>query len=327
MTHREKKTIKQQVATGFSSDKQLVEDVIKLKEQKNAIILSHFYQDKHIQDIADFVGDSLELSRKAAETKADIIVFAGVRFMAETAKILNPSKKVLIPDMNAGCSLADTCKMEQIEKLKKKYPDYKVVSYINCYVEIKANSDFVCTSSNAEAVINQIPKKYGIIFIPDMNLGNYLINKTGREMILWPGTCTVHESFSLKKIQKLKDKYPNAKVIAHPECSYLVLELADFIGSTSMLIKYAQSNPSKEFIVVTEEGILHQMKKTCPEKIFIPAPPIFYTDCACGECPYMKLNTLPKLYQCLEEETPEILIDEILRLQALEVLQKMLVMN
>src|SRR5580765_8511099 len=284
----------------------LFAEIERLKKEKNAIILAHYYQEPDIQDVADFIGDSLGLAQKAQSTTADVIVFAGVHFMAETAKILNPHKKVLLPDLKAGCSLADSAPPALFKQFRDKYPDHVVISYINCSAGIKALSDIICTSSNAQKIIESLPKEQKIIFAPDKNLGAYLKKKTGRDMILWNGACIVHEIFSLKKITELKTRHPKAKFIAHPECEEPVLRMADFIGSTTGLLKYTQTNPSKEFIVGTESGILHQMKISSPDKIFIPAPP--ETNCACNDCPYMKMNTLEKLYLCMEYETPEILM-------------------
>jgi quinolinate synthase len=283
-------------------------EIERLKIEKNAIILAHYYQEPDIQDIADFIGDSLALAQKAQSTTADMIVFAGVHFMAETAKILNPGKKVLLPDLNAGCSLADSAPKEAFQKFKEAHPDHVVITYINCSAEIKALSDIICTSSNAEAIINSLPKEQKIIFAPDKNLGAYLIKKTGREMVLWNGSCQVHEIFSLEKITKLKMRHPNALLIDHPECEETILIEADYIGSTSALLKYSSQNPATEFIVATESGILHQMQIQSPLKTFIPAPPD--NSCACNDCPFMKLNTLEKLYLCMEYEQPEILMDE-----------------
>lgn len=280
----------------------------KLKKEKNAIILAHYYQESEIQDIADYIGDSLGLSQKAASTDADMIVFAGVHFMAETAKMLSPDKKVLLPDLKAGCSLADSCPPHLFKKFKEKYPDHLVVSYINCTAELKTLTDICCTSSNALHVINSIPKDKGIIFAPDRNLGAYLIKETGRDLVLWNGTCMVHEIFSNEKITKLMTRHPNAKFIAHPECEAQLLEKADYIGSTSGLLKYTQENEATEFIVATESGIIHQMEKYSPEKTFIPAPP--NNTCACNECPYMRLNTMEKLYLCMKHELPEINLSE-----------------
>jgi quinolinate synthase len=284
----------------------LFSEIERLKKEKNAVLLAHYYQDADIQDAADFIGDSLGLAQEAARTKADIIVFAGVHFMAETAKILNPEKKVLLPDLNAGCSLADSAPTELFRAFRAQHPDHLVISYINCTAEIKALSDIICTSSNAEKIIESLPEEQKIIFAPDKNLGAYLKKKTGRDMLLWNGACIVHEIFSVKKITELKMRHPMAKFIAHPECEEPVLRMADFIGSTTALLRYTQSSTAKEFIVGTESGILHQMKISSPEKIFIPAPP--ETNCACNDCPYMKLNTLEKLYLCMEYEVPEILM-------------------
>lgn len=282
----------------------LFSEIEKLKKEKNAVILAHYYQDADIQDIADFIGDSLALSQQAAKTDADIILFAGVHFMAETAKILCPQKKVLLPDLNAGCSLADSCPADKFAEFKAQHPDHLVISYINCSADIKALTDIICTSSNAEQIVESLPKDQKIIFAPDKNLGAYIKKKTGRDMVLWDGSCMVHELFSLEKIIKLKNQYPNAKMIAHPECQASLLDFADFIGSTSALLSYAQKSDAKEFIVATEAGILHQMNKNNPEKLFLPAPP--NNTCACNDCPHMKLNTLEKLYNCLKYEQPEI---------------------
>ena len=282
----------------------LYKEIEKLKQEKNAIILAHYYQDSEIQDIADYIGDSLGLSQKAASTDAEIIVFAGVHFMAETAKMLSPSKKVLLPDLKAGCSLADSCPPHLFKKFKEKYPDHVVVSYINCTAELKTLTDICCTSSNAAHVINSIPKEKGIIFAPDRNLGAYLIKKTGRDLVLWNGTCMVHEIFSAEKITKLMARHPNAKFIAHPECEAHLLDRADYIGSTSGLLKYTKENEATAFIVATEPGIIHQMEKAAPHKTFIPAPP--NNTCACNECPHMRLNTMEKLYLCMKHELPEI---------------------
>lgn len=293
-----------------------------LKKQKNAVILAHYYQEEEIQDVADFIGDSLELARHAQKTQADIIVFAGVHFMAEGAKILNPTRKVLIPDMRAGCSLSDSCPPLTFEKFRQKNPDHFVVSYINCSAAIKAQSDVICTSSNAVKIVNQIPKDQKILFAPDRNLGAWVAKQTGREMTLWPGTCIVHETFSERKIAALKIRHPEALLIAHPECEASLLEKADFIGSTSALLKFVVESPKRQFIVATEEGILHQMRKRAPEKELIPAPP--NGNCACNECPFMKLNSLEKLHQALATELPEITLDETLRLKALKPLELML---
>lgn len=286
----------------------LVAEIQKLKKEKNAIILAHYYQESDIQDVADYIGDSLGLSQKAESTDADMIVFAGVHFMAETAKMLNPNKKVVLPDLKAGCSLADSCPAPIFAKFKEKYPDHVVVSYINCTAELKTLTDICCTSSNAEVVIDSIPKDKGIIFAPDKNLGAYLIKKTGREMVLWDGACMVHEIFSNEKITKLKVRYPDAKFIAHPECEEHILAMADFIGSTSQMLKFTQQDEACTFIVGTEAGIIHQMAIASPDKTFIPAPP--ENNCACNECPFMKLNTLEKLYLSMKYELPEILLED-----------------
>ncbi len=296
-----------------------------LKEELNAVILAHYYQDGDIQDIADFIGDSLELSRKAAHTDAEVIVFAGVHFMAETAKILNPHKLVLLPDINAGCSLADSCPPVEFAQFKAKYPDHLVISYINCTAQIKALSDIICTSSNAVKIVQQIPKERGIIFAPDRNLGRYVMEKTGREMILWDGSCMVHETFSAKKLVQLKINHPDGEIIAHPECETPILEQANYIGSTSALLRYIETSDRQSFIVATEPGIIHQMQKSQPHKTFIPAPPI--NNCACNECPHMRLNTLEKIYLAMKNRTPEITMDEEVRIAALKPLKRMLEMS
>ena len=300
----------------------LFEEIEKLKKEKNAILLAHYYQEPDIQDIADFIGDSLGLAQKAANTSADIIVFAGVHFMAETAKILNPGKKVLLPDLNAGCSLSDSCPPPVFKKFKDAHPDHLVISYINCSAGIKALSDIICTSSNAQQIVESLPKDQKIIFAPDRNLGGYINKVTGREMLLWNGACMVHEIFSLEKITRLKARHPEAKMIAHPECEEAVLQLADFIGSTSQLLKFTQTDSAPTYIVATETGILHQMKQEAPDKSFIPAPPD--NACACNDCPHMKLNTLEKLYLCLKYEKPEIIMEEQLRIAAKKPIDRML---
>jgi len=300
----------------------LFAEIERLKKEKNAIVLAHYYQEPDIQDVADYIGDSLGLSQQAASTDADIIVFAGVHFMAETAKILSPQKKVLLPDLKAGCSLADSAPPELFRRFKEKHPDHLVISYINCSAGIKALSDIICTSSNAEKILDSLPKDQKIIFAPDRNLGAYLARKTGRDMLLWNGACMVHEIFSLEKITKLKIRHPKAKVIAHPECEQAVLEIADYIGSTTGLLKFSQKDDAKEYIVVTETGILHQMQKENPGKTFIPAPP--NNACACNDCPHMKLNTLEKLYLCMEYEEPEITMNETLRIAAKKPIDRML---
>ncbi|GIV29639.1 MAG: quinolinate synthase A [Bacteroidia bacterium] len=300
----------------------LVEEILKLKKQKNAVILAHYYQVGEIQDIADFIGDSLQLAQQAQQTNADIILFAGVHFMAETAKILNPSKKVIVPDLNAGCSLADSCPAGKFKEFIDQHPGHIVISYINCSAEVKALTDIICTSSNAMKIVESIPKDQPIIFAPDKNLGRYIIKKTGRQMVLWDGACEVHEKFSLQKIIELKIKHPDALLIAHPECEEDVLENADFIGSTSALLKFVQTDNHQSYIVATETGILHQMQKYCPAKTFIPAPP--NNTCACNECPYMKLNTLEKIYLALRDEQPEIIMNPELIEKAKKPLIRML---
>ncbi len=291
-------------------------------EKRNAIILAHYYQDEFIQDIAHFIGDSLELSRKAANTNADVIVFCGVHFMAETAKILSPDKKVIIPDLDAGCSLANDCPEEDFKNFCKKHPDHFVISYINCSAAVKAQSDLICTSSNAVDLVKNIPNNIPILFAPDKNLGKWVEKQTGREMTLWPGSCIVHETFNEEEMLKLKIKHPKAEVIAHPECTEVLLQYADFIGSTSKLLKYSQSSSSCEFIVLTEPGIIHQMQKNEPLKKFIPVPSI--DGCNCNICPYMRLNTGEKVLQSLISLSPEILLDEDIRIKALAPIERML---
>ena len=300
----------------------LFQEINKLKKEKNAIILAHYYQEADIQDVADFIGDSLALSQQAAKTDAKVILFAGVHFMAETAKILCPDKKVLLPDLKAGCSLADSCPADKFAAFKSKHPDHLVISYINCSAEIKALTDIVCTSSNAEKIVESLPKNQKIIFAPDKNLGAYIKKQTGRAMVLWDGSCMVHELFSLEKITKLKNQYPSAKLIAHPECEAAILEISDYIGSTSGLLNYTQKSDAQEFIVATEAGILHQMIKNSPKKVFIAAPPD--NSCACNDCPHMKLNTLEKLYNCLKFEQPEIILSADLIEKAKKPIIKML---
>ncbi len=300
----------------------LFAEIERLKKEKNAVLLAHYYQEPDIQDVADYIGDSLGLAQYASKTNADIIVFAGVHFMAETAKILNPSKKVLLPDLNAGCSLADSAPAPLFKRFKEQHPGHLVVSYVNCSAEIKALSDIICTSSNAEKIIESIPEEQPIIFAPDKNLGAYLNKKTGRNMVLWNGACMVHEIFSLEKIIKLKMRHPAAKVLAHPECEDAILRVADYIGSTTQILRYAVQDSTQEYIVATETGILHQMQKDAPEKTFIPAPPD--NSCACNDCPHMKLNTLEKVYLCMEYETPELLMEEGLRKAALKPIERML---
>ena len=299
--------------------------IAELKQELNAVILAHYYQEADIQDIADYLGDSLGLSQQAANTDADVIVFAGVHFMAETAKILNPNKLVLLPDLEAGCSLADSCPPEEFKAFKAKHPDHIVISYINCTAEIKALSDIICTSSNAVKIVNQIPQDQPIIFAPDRNLGRYVSQQTGRDLVLWEGSCIVHETFSEKRIIELKVEHPTAEVIAHPECEAPILRHADYIGSTTALLKYCQQSNSDKFIVATEPGIIHQMAKAAPDKQFIPAPAM--NNCNCNECPYMRLNTLEKLYLAMKNKSPEITLPEDIRVNALKPIQKMLEMS
>lgn len=300
----------------------LIKEINYLKKEKNAVILAHYYQNADIQDIADYIGDSLGLAQEAQKTKSDIILFAGVHFMAETAKILNPNKKVLIPDLKAGCSLADSCPPLEFAAFKAKHPDHIVITYINCTADIKALSDIICTSSNAVQIVESLPADQKIIFAPDKNLGAYINKKTGRNMVLWDGACMVHEIFSLEKLIKLKIQHPDALVLAHPECEAPILEHADFIGSTTAILNYSKKSQQKEFIVVTETGILHQMQKNSPDKTFIPAPP--NNNCACNDCPYMKLNTLEKIYVALKHEQPELLMSNELIEKAKKPILKML---
>lgn len=300
----------------------LFEEIAQLKRTKNAVILAHYYQDADIQDIADYIGDSLGLAQQAQKSTADVILFAGVHFMAETAKILNPSKTVLIPDLKAGCSLADSCPPKPFEAFKKQHPDHIVITYINCTAEIKALSDIICTSSNAVQIVESLPKEQKIIFAPDKNLGAYINKKTGRNMVLWDGACQVHEIFSLEKIVKLKATHPKAQLIAHPECEAAILEKADYIGSTTALLNYSKKSDCNEFIVATETGILHQMQKASPDKTFIPAPP--NNNCACNDCPHMKLNTIEKIYIALKYGEPELKMDEKLIEAAKKPILKML---
>jgi quinolinate synthase len=301
------------------------QEILRLKKDLNAVVLAHYYQESEIQDISDIIGDSLELSRRAASTQAEVIVFAGVHFMAETAKILSPQKQVLLPDLNAGCSLAEGCPAPAFRAFRAKHPDHVAITYINCTAEVKALSDIICTSSNAEKIIRQIPAEKPILFSPDRNLGKYLVKKTGRDMLLWDASCIVHETFNLRKIIALQMEHPDAELIAHPECEEPILARASFIGSTSSLLKYVQTSPSKKYIVATESGILHQMKKYSAEKEFIPAPP--NVDCACNDCPYMKLNTMEKLYLCMKNRTPEVTLDPSLAERALLPIRRMLEMS
>jgi quinolinate synthase len=300
----------------------LFAEIERLKKEKNAVILAHYYQEPDIQDIADYIGDSLGLSQQAAKTDADIIVFAGVHFMAETAKILSPKKKVVLPDLKAGCSLADSCPPHLFKKFKEKYPDHLVITYVNCTAELKALSDIVCTSSNAVQIVESLPKEQKIIFGPDKNLGAYVAKKTGRDLVLWNGACMVHEIFSREKITRLKERHPNAKLLAHPECEEVILQMADYVGSTTGLLKYATKSPEIEFIVATESGIMHQMQKDNPGKVFIPAPP--NNNCACNDCPHMKRNTLEKLYLCIKNELPEITVPEDIIIRAVKPIERML---
>ncbi|SFU29638.1 quinolinate synthetase [Pustulibacterium marinum] len=303
---------------------QLADHILRLKKKKNAILLAHYYQEPAIQDIADFVGDSLELSQKAAETSAEIIIFAGVYFMAETAKILNPEKKVLVPDLEASCSLAESCKPEDFKKFINRYPYHKVVTYINCDASIKTMSDLVCTSSNAKKIINSFPEDQPIIFGPDKNLGAYLAKETGRDLVLWNGACIVHEAFALDKIIDLFKTYPHARLIAHPESPAQILEIASYIGSTSGMLNHVKENDSDTFIVATEAAILHKMQQEVPHKILIPAPAMADNSCACSECAFMKLNSLQKIYNCLVKETPEVTLNPETSEKALIPIQKML---
>ncbi len=307
----------------ISKDIDIIAEIRRMKKNKNAVILAHYYQDGALQDIADFVGDSLALAQWAAKTDADILVMCGVHFMGETAKILCPEKKVLIPDMNAGCSLADSCKATDLAAFKNQYPGYKVISYVNTSAAVKALTDVVVTSTNARQIVESFPKDEKLIFGPDRNLGNYINSITGRNMILWDGACHVHEQFSVEKIVELKKKYPEAKVLAHPECKKVVLALADKIGSTAALLKYAIQSGEKQFIVATESGILHEMRKNCPDKEFIPAPPNDST-CACNKCMYMRLNTMEKLYNTLLYEQPEIKVDSDVSAKAIKPIRRML---
>lgn len=312
------------VTAELEKEKNLIDEIARLKKEKNAIILAHYYQQENIQDIADYIGDSLGLAQEAAKTKADVILFAGVHFMGETAKILNPTKKVIIPDLNAGCSLADSAPTDKFEAFLKNYPNHTVISYINCSAEIKALSDIICTSSNAVKIVDSLPKDGKIVFAPDINLGRYVAKKTGRKMVLWDGACEVHVEISADKLHLLQGKYPNAKLIAHPECQENVLAEADFIGSTTALLKFVEEDEATEFIVATEVGIIHKMKQAVPHKKLIPAPANTNNTCACSECPYMKLNTLEKIYASLIHLQPEIFVPEETRLKALKSVNRML---
>lgn len=300
----------------------LIQEIKRLKKEKNAVILAHYYQEAEIQDIADYIGDSLGLSQEAAKTDADVIVFAGVHFMAETAKILSPTKKVLLPDAKAGCSLSDSCPPHLFAKFKEQYPDHLVITYVNCTAELKALSDIVCTSSNAVEIVESLPLDQKIIFGPDRNLGAYVKKKTGRDLVLWNGACMVHEIFSQDKIDRLRAEHPEAKFIAHPECEDHILATADYVGSTSGMLKFTINDPANTYIVATESGIIHQMQKASPGKTFVPAPP--NNACACNDCPHMKLNTLEKLYNCLKYESPEITLDESVIARAQRPIERML---
>jgi quinolinate synthase len=299
-----------------------IKKLLELKEKRNAIILAHYYQNNEIQDVADFLGDSLALAQKAKNVENDVILFCGVHFMAETAKILNPGKTVLIPDMDAGCSLADSAPKEEFKKWVDSYPDSIVISYINCSSDVKAMSDLICTSSNADIIVNSVPQNKQILFAPDKHLGSWLIKQTGRDMVLWDGTCEVHEVFSEKEVISLSGKYPDAEILAHPECPENIRDYADFIGSTSKIIKYAKQSVMKQFIILTESGIIHEMKKQAPGKEFIPVASM--DGCSCNECPYMRLNTIDKMISALETMQPEIIMDEELRKRAYMPIEKML---
>jgi len=307
----------------LKNKEKIISEINRLRKEKNAVIMAHYYQTAEIQDIADFIGDSLALAQEAEKTSADIIVLCGVHFMGETAKILNPAKKVLIPDLNAGCSLADSCPADKFEKFIRSYPEYKVITYVNTTAAVKALSDVTVTSTNAKKIVESFPQDAKLIFGPDKNLGDYINSQTGRSMLLWDGACHVHEQFSLEKLLELKNRYPDALVLAHPECKKPVLMLADFIGSTAALLDYTSKTDKNRFLVATESGILHQMQKLNPQKEFIPVPPADST-CACNECNFMRLNTLEKLYNCLINETPEIIINEEIRIKALKPIRRML---
>jgi quinolinate synthase len=303
----------------------LDDEIRRLKRERNAIFLAHYYQESEIQDLADFIGDSLQLAQTAQRTQADVILFAGVHFMAETAKILNPGRTVVVPDLKAGCSLADGCPVDQFVAWKRRYPGAVVVSYINCSAEVKAESDYICTSSNAEKIVRAIPADRQILFAPDKNLGRYVAKQTGRELVLWPGSCIVHETFSLRKLEQLRFEHPNAKIIAHPECEEPLLDLAAFIGSTAALLRFVETDPANEFIVLTESGILHQMQKRAPGKTLIPAPP--EANCACNECPFMRLNTPEKVYLALRDLEPAISMPEELMARARVPIDRMLALS
>jgi quinolinate synthase len=315
----------QPARAGIDPALDLEAEIRRLKRERNAVILAHYYQDGEVQDLADHIGDSLQLAQAAKKTDADVIVFCGVHFMAETAKILNPTRTVVLPDLEAGCSLASGCPADKFRAWQARYPGSVTISYINCSAEVKAASDLICTSSNAEKLVRSVPEGTRILFAPDKNLGRYLIEKTGRDMVLWQGSCIVHETFSEKKLIGIKTRHPNAEIIAHPECETPILRMSSFIGSTSALLKYAVESPCQEFIVATEPGIIHQMEKAAPNKTFIPAPP--NANCACNECPFMRLNTLEKLYLALRDLTPEIKMSEELRLAALKPIERMLALS
>jgi quinolinate synthase len=319
MTMNLKKTASAEDLSGIDLD----QEIARLKRERNAVLLAHYYQDSEIQDMADFIGDSLQLAQAAKKTDADVILFAGVHFMAEVAKIVNPQRTVLVPDMAAGCSLADGCPAPRLRAWKERFERPFLISYINCSAEVKAESDLICTSSNAEKMVQSVPPDRTLLFAPDRNLGKYLIKKTGRKMELWPGSCIVHETFSLRRVLDLKRQFPNAKIIAHPECEEAVLDEAAFIGSTSALLKFASDDPADTFIVVTESGILHQMRKANPEKTFLAGPPT-EESCSCNECPFMRLNTPEKIYLALRDLTPELVMSEDLRLRALAPISRML---
>jgi len=303
----------------------LDEEIRRLKRERNAVILAHYYQESEIQDLSDVIGDSLQLAQAAQKTQADVILFAGVHFMAETAKILNPQRIVLVPDMKAGCSLADGCPVDRFKTWKARHPGAVVVSYINCSAAVKAESDYIVTSSNAEKIVNAIPKDRKVLFAPDKNLGRYVAKKTGRDLVLWQGSCIVHETFSLRKLEDIRLAHPEAKVIAHPECEEPLLDRADFIGSTAALLRFVENDNAREFIVVTESGILHQMQKRAPDKLLIPAPP--QANCACNECPFMRLNTPEKVYLALRDLEPRLEMDEELRARAQVPIDRMLALS
>lgn len=307
------------------TDNELKQEILRLKQEKNAVILGHYYQRGEIQDISDYIGDSLALAQKAQECDNDIIVFCGVHFMAETAKILNPSRKVLLPDVEASCSLAESCKGEDLAKFKAEHPDHMVISYVNCTAEIKALSDLICTSGNAEKLVRALPEKQKIIFAPDKNLGGYINSITGRKMLLWNGVCTVHDTLQAENVIKLRLAHPDAKVIAHPECNAALLQVADFVGSTKSMLTYIEKTPSKKFIIATETGMLHEMKKQFPDREFVVVPS--GEGCSCADCSYMKLNTLEKLYTCLRDETPEIVLSEEIIEKAKKPIVRMLEMS